>query len=187
MNFQIASTVVLGFLAACNGSNAGSATADSADTADNQEVVQFRFEPTPDQRQQLAEAIPVLKERLGLPHMAVSVDRFGTAPERFFLFIIPPPEHSGGNVLFAVANRGAAGSVQVSGVHDTGVQFGPTGVSVKRIEDIDADGLPDVLYCVAASEGQSAVSRAAGFANGSWYEIENNPALQKLECGSAGQ
>lgn len=173
-------------LIACSGpapeSNSGTLDSESQWA---QEIVQFQFEPTDQERERLEEAVSSVMSRLEVGHLSASVSRFGDDPQRYFLFLIPPPRNRAGNVLFAAATV-HGDSLSLSEVFDTNVPFGPGpgGLSVQSVTDIDNDDLPDVVYCAPAAESEGLAAHAVGFTGGAWYEIQDSEALRQVVCTS---
>jgi hypothetical protein len=122
----------------------------------------------------LRAALVALGDSLRLTHFEAVVNSFGTSPQRFFAFLIPPPTYGGGNVHFALlaTNRSDFG---VRSLFDTGVPFGPVGVAIQGIADFDADGLPDIYFCdYRRAAGEAPLARIVGYRGDAWYTIETS-------------
>jgi hypothetical protein len=127
----------------------------------------------------LRAALIAFGDSVGLTHFQATVRSMGGSPTRYLTFLIPPPTFNGGRAHFALLTADRA-RYAVEKLFDTGVPFGPVGIAIQSVGDLDADGLPDVHYCDYRSEtGSSPVSLAVGYRNGAWYEI---PAASALRC-----
>jgi len=144
--------------------------------------VQWRFEPSPDERTAVEAAVERIRSRLGVSHLAASIDRFGTSADSFFVFVIPPPDYQAGHVFFGVVNT-TGNTPSMSDLFDTGVPFGPRGVAVSAITDIDGDGTPDVLYCVPDDTSGAGASRAVALKNDAWQVMQDLPEVHRASCG----
>jgi hypothetical protein len=179
MSRSLSAVPVLFMLATCALSDAD-LNEGSGSTADEREMLQLGFDASPAEQVSLRNALREIRERLKVGHLVGSASRFGEGPDRYFLFLIPPPELSGGHVMFGVVVM--AETPEVGPIFDTGIPFGPESVSVEGIRDMDGDGLPDVLWCQWVEEDREpGRARATGFRDGEWYskEISDDTLCQR--------
>lgn len=175
--------LISAFMVGCGGQAGTSSTDDEPPLAQEpREVVQFGFEPTDRERTLIAGLARKAREELSANHLAVTIDRFGEVPGRFFIFIIPPPDTRSGSVHFGLGLLD--GEIpQLSELFDTMIAFGPSGPSVEKFVDLDADGQTDVLYCVPddANDG-GRIARALGFRDRAWYALEVRAVEDRHTC-----
>lgn len=126
-------------------------------------------------------ALIAFGDSVGLTHFQATVRSMGGSPTRYLTFLIPPPTFDAGSVRFALLTA-AREKYSVETLFDTDVPFGPVGIAIQSVSDLDADGLPDVHYCDYRGEtGSLPVSLAVGYRSGAWYKI---PAASELRCAA---
>lgn len=149
--------------------------------ADDRIWVRFGFRPSATQRAQLEAAAKATSTAMGSSRLSVSIEQMPEKGERYFFFLIPPPEFQRGTVHFAIGVARES-TVDMSPAFDTEIPFGPTGIYVERLADFDNDGASDILYCVKTKATSPGEARIAGFKAGRWYRIADVPSPDMASC-----